>query len=80
MKESKVLSKEESKDGVVTTISYSRSKMGGMLSDRENLIKTDVYKLSDTKIAVISKAVELAEYPVNPECVRMEFFKASQVE
>jgi len=51
--------------------------MGGMLSDRENLIKTDVLKLSDTKIAIISKAVEMQEYPVKPDCVRMEFFKAS---
>ena len=76
LKESKRLSFEETKDGS-STVSYSRSKMGGMLSDRETLIKTDVFKLSDTKIAIISKAVEMEEYPVKSDCVRMEFFKAS---
>ena len=76
LKENKKLRHEETKDGS-SSITYSRSKMGGMLSDRENLIKTDVLKLSDTKIAIISKAVEMQEYPVKPDCVRMEFFKAS---
>jgi hypothetical protein len=54
--------------------------MGGMLSDRETLIKTDIFVLSDTKQVNISKAIEMEEYPVKPNCVRMDFFKGSQIE
>ena len=71
---------QKKEDGGIYNVSFTRSKMGGMCSDRENLIRTETFPLSDLKHVVISKAVEMEEYPVAKDCVRMEFFKASQIE
>ena len=59
---------------------FSESKMGSLASNRENLIEMTLHKMDEKKFIYISKTVERDDVPVKKGCVRMEMFKATQIE
>jgi hypothetical protein len=71
---------KEDENGTITMTCWSRSKMGAMCSDREALFHLEMKKLSPTKWVSIAGTIERPDVPCDPSCVRMQYFKASQVE
>ena len=67
-------------NGVTTFQAWSRSKMGAMCSDREALYKLESKEIGENKWLTITSTFERPDVPCDPNCVRMQYFKASQTE
>jgi hypothetical protein len=67
-------------NGNVTFKVWSRSKMGAMCSDREALFQIEIKEAGENKWTSIAGTYETPEIPCDPKCVRMQYFKASQIE
>ena len=76
VKEFKILERRE--DGA-PKVMYSRSKMPFM-SEREALMETSERKITDKKYAFVSKSIERDDVPIHPGAIRMNMFRASEVE
>jgi len=61
------------------TIMLSKSGFGPMASDRESLVKADFNVLDDKTILLVAKSIELPEYPISPDVVRLEYFRCQMV-
>jgi hypothetical protein len=67
-------------NGVYSQEIWSRSKMGAMCSDREALFRIEMREVAPGKWISIAGTFEKPEVPCDPNCVRMQYFKVSQIE
>jgi hypothetical protein len=51
--------------------------MGPFATDRDAVIKTTYYNLSDNKFLYISKTIKKDEIPEIPDAIRMDMYKAT---
>ena len=63
----------------LTMAAWNRSKMGAMCSDRETLYKCEMKQTGPGKWTFIASTYEDPNIPCNPDCVRIQYFKASEI-
>jgi hypothetical protein len=64
----------------LTMAAWSRSKLGAMCSDREALYRVQTKNIGPGKWISIATTFDSPDVPCDPNCVRMQYFKASQIE
>jgi hypothetical protein len=59
---------------------WTRSKMGAMCSDRETLYRLEIKENGPSKWLSIITTYDSPDVPCDPNCVRIQYFKAAQIE